>query len=72
MKKDKRKCEVCEKEIEVYKEYNLKGAKSVKSSGEWFSDDGVYFEESKIWFCLDCWKELTKEKFKTKIPRCLR
>ncbi len=68
MKKRKKKCILCGKEINTYKEYFLKGIKKRPSGGSSyavFSEEGVLFNTNKrcgVWFCNSCWGEILKYK----------
>lgn len=69
MKKIKRECRVCEKEIEIVRTATctIKGnSGDGKKTSESDSQDGIFFRQSStsktgVWFCNSCWKEITKK-----------
>jgi hypothetical protein len=60
--KNIRKCGVCECDIKIKKE-RLNTNSAGDNNFIYTSDDGVYFEEGKAWFCFSCWNEMTKDIF---------
>ena len=55
---EKRTCKVCKKKIEAKTEYEGSHNKFSRIC----SEEGVYFQDGKCWFCNDCWKEMTEDK----------
>ena len=60
VKKEKvfKPCEICKRKLEIKKEKI--GSSKGKSSASTltYSDDGVYFEDGKVWFCNKCNSEI--------------
>jgi hypothetical protein len=57
----RRECEICGEKFEVNKEVIM--GKGNKRTEIYFSEEGVYFEDGKVWFCNSCFNEMTKEVF---------
>jgi hypothetical protein len=53
-----KKCEICEKELEILKQRIGSNKGGGSSSTVIHSDDGVYYEDGNCWFCNEHWKEL--------------
>ena len=58
MVKEIKRCEICDKEIEIKKERVISNNGKSNSSTLLYSDDGVYYEEGRCWFCSEHWEEL--------------
>ena len=54
MEKKKYYCEICECELEIKTEKVRKSGKGYSEIE--YSDEGVYFEDDKVWFCNMDWK----------------
>ena len=66
----KRNCKICEKEINIVTDQigATGSSKYNRTSGRktmWISPDGVLFQlgglKSAVWFCNNCWEQLTKK-----------
>ena len=58
MKIKTQKCKVCRKEIKTTKQRFGRGTLNYKITEFTSSDEGVYFSDSKAWFCNDCWEQI--------------
>lgn len=54
----KKKCEICEKVLEIKKQRIGSNKGGGSSSTVTYSDEGVYFEDDNVWFCNEHWAEL--------------
>lgn len=54
-------CKLCETTIKTIKEIFGSKSKTTKSKQIITSQEGVYFEDGKVWFCNDCWKLVNGE-----------
>jgi len=62
MKIKVKKCKICEKKLNVYKQifYNGIAKNGINRRENTFSKDGIMFGLS--WFCNDCWEILINQK----------
>jgi len=51
-------CEVCEKQLKTKVERIAHGQLNQRTIST--SNEGVYLDEHKAWFCDSCWRELVK------------